>query len=705
MAVVNTTFYKKIEQSRKASIYEKLEAVRDLKVEELNNWLDEMSKRISLIASHDGIRLVEETYGGKDPLQNEAILDSARDILNRYNKQYKTFLEILLINPHNGKIIVSTDKKNEGSDRLDDVYFTGALKGNGLFIKDIHKMNAISDTCMSFSVPVFNQTGTKSIAAILVTRIDLGISLYKLMLQRTGMGLTGETLIVNKDSIAMNELRWHDDAPMKLEIKSKSAYEASHGNTGIIETKDYRAEKVLAAYTYIPRTGWGFVAKQDIKEVFGSIYQIRNWAIIIGTFNIIGIILVGLFISRSISRPIKLLQKGSQIVGGGHLDYKIGGDEKDEIGELSRTFDQMTSNLRNATPQRDELEREITERKQAEKSLSESEERYRLQFNETLDAILISDAETGILVDCNQAATELVGREKSEMIGKHQNKFYPLGRESEVENSGILRQGEKGKKGEHLFAKIQHSDGKIKDVSIKANLFELNGKKYLQGIFRDITEYRKIEKALVEIEEYERHRLGYELHDGLGQLLAGISFKSRFLEDSLKERNVQEAEDAARITSLIDEAKEQVRLLARGKSPMEMDSEGFLNAFERLTENVEKNYNVTCLFQHEKTFTIYNKTAALHLYRIAQETITNIAKYGNPAHIRICISKESDIIEMTIEDDGSGISALSDSSKMGLKIMKYRAEIIGSSLEINVNSEGGVLLKCLFTDRPVGDKK
>jgi hypothetical protein len=96
------------------------------------------------------------------------------------------------------------------------------------------------------------------------------------------MGKTGETLIINRDLVVLNELRWHQDAPLNLRIKAKSALEAVSGKTGIVETEDYRGEMVLAAYTYIPRTDWGFVAKQDIKEVYAPIYQLRKWTFSIG---------------------------------------------------------------------------------------------------------------------------------------------------------------------------------------------------------------------------------------------------------------------------------------------------------------------------------------------------------------------------------------------------------------------------------------
>jgi PAS domain S-box-containing protein len=135
-----------------------------------------------------------------------------------------------------------------------------------------------------------------------------------------------------------------------------------------------------------------------------------------------------------------------------------------------------------------------------EEVLRESEEKYRKQFEEALDAIFLADADTGIILDCNRAATELVGREKSELIGKHQRILHPP-EKIKGEFSTTFKQHLKEKEGRVLETQVITKNGEIKDVAIKANLFELQGKKMLQGIFRDITERKKTEKAIRESQQ------------------------------------------------------------------------------------------------------------------------------------------------------------------------------------------------------------
>lgn len=163
--------------------------------------------------------------------------------------------------------------------------------------------------------------------------------------------------------------------------------------------------------------------------------------------------------------------------------------------------------LASVTVQRDEkgnflrtegIIRDVTERKQAEKRLMESEEKYRTLFNEAMDAIFVADAETGMILDCNQAAMELVGRTKSELIGKHQRILHPETESKNKRFSNTFQQHTREKQGQVLETQVITKNEEIKEVAIKGNIVELKGRKVLQGIFRDISEQKKAERTTLE---------------------------------------------------------------------------------------------------------------------------------------------------------------------------------------------------------------
>ena len=162
---------------------------------------------------------------------------------------------------------------------------------------------------------------------------------------------------------------------------------------------------------------------------------------------------------------------------------------------------------------------DITEHKRDQEALKESEEKYRTQFEEALDAIFIADLETGTLLDCNQAGAELVGREKSELIGNPQRILHPP-EEVEGELSRTFKEHLNEKKGQALETKVITKDGKTRDVSIKANILQLKGKKVLQGTFRDISDQKRAEE---EKEKLQIQLQRAEKMEAVGTLAGGVA--------------------------------------------------------------------------------------------------------------------------------------------------------------------------------------
>ncbi|MHB9050192.1 MAG: PAS domain S-box protein [Pirellulales bacterium] len=139
--------------------------------------------------------------------------------------------------------------------------------------------------------------------------------------------------------------------------------------------------------------------------------------------------------------------------------------------------------------------RDTTERKQAEETLREREEWYRTLFVEALDGICLVDAKTGLIIDCNQALTALVGRDKAELIGQSQTVLHPPAEDSGPFSS-TFKQHLGDRAGEILDTQVVNRTGEIKEVAIRARILDLAGKQVMQGLFRDITDRKRAEEQL-----------------------------------------------------------------------------------------------------------------------------------------------------------------------------------------------------------------
>jgi PAS domain S-box-containing protein len=162
-------------------------------------------------------------------------------------------------------------------------------------------------------------------------------------------------------------------------------------------------------------------------------------------------------------------------------------------------FHDVTLRKENARRLKEYSERMEALVKEKVKEIQDREEKYRKLFDESLDAIFVADVETGIIVDCNPAASTLVGREKSELVGQHQSIFTPH-EQMDGEFARVFKQHLKDQTNT-LETQIVRKTGEIRDVTVRDSIFELNGKKLMQGTIRDNTEEKLFEQRLKEAEK------------------------------------------------------------------------------------------------------------------------------------------------------------------------------------------------------------
>jgi signal transduction histidine kinase len=200
------------------------------------------------------------------------------------------------------------------------------------------------------------------------------------------------------------------------------------------------------------------------------------------------------------------------------------------------------------------------------------------------------------------------------------------------------------------------------------------------------------ERKLLSISEETQQRIGRELHDDLGQHLMGVAFMSQVLSQKLKDAKREEMQDAAKITALVNEAMSRTRLLAHGLYPAELNEKGLCRMMEKFAGYVEGIYRIDCDFFCQSGCRVDDPETAINLFRITQEAVTNAVKHGHAQHISLSVSSSaSGQITLEILDDGCGIAdeKVADGSGLGMRTMRYRAELIGALLEVAARDNGG----------------
>ena len=212
-----------------------------------------------------------------------------------------------------------------------------------------------------------------------------------------------------------------------------------------------------------------------------------------------------------------------------------------------------------------------------------------------------------------------------------------------------------------------------------------------------VVERQRLQEGYSEAVWEQQRVIAQELHDGLGQELTGLGFLSQSLSDLLKDP--EEARRASRLTEGLRRALDQIRGLAKGVSPVAPESDGLMSALQQLSESTASVYGVPCRFECPNAVNVENNAVAVHLYRIAQESVTNAAKHGKPGAITITLKNTEEGVVLSVADNGSGIAAGNgNGTGSGLRIMRYRANTIGASLRIEPVPGGGTCVTCILAD-------
>jgi two-component system, LuxR family, sensor kinase FixL len=347
------------------------------------------------------------------------------------------------------------------------------------------------------------------------------------------------------------------------------------------------------------------------------------------------------------------------------------------------------------------------QREEARSALRDREARLRAILETAVEGIITID-ERGIIESFNKSAEIIFGYKAREVIGRNVSVLMPSPHR-EDHNSYINNYRRTG------HAKIigigrevvgRRKDGTNFPMDLSVSEVRLAGRCIFTGFVRDITDRKRLEKEILEISEREQRRIGHDLHDGLCQHLAGIELMSQVLERKLAGRSKVGAAKIGEISNNVRDAISHTRSLARGLSPVTLESEGLMSALQELASNTRNIFRVACSFNCDGIVEVHDHAAATNLFRIAQEAVSNAIKHGRAKQISIDLERNGGRITLQVSDNGVGFPAKSlYENGMGLRIMQSRVGMIGGTLAFGRTTGGGVTLTCSAPDTPPQHKE
>ena len=344
---------------------------------------------------------------------------------------------------------------------------------------------------------------------------------------------------------------------------------------------------------------------------------------------------------------------------------------------------------------------DITERKKSEQALRESEERLKVLFESAPDAIYLIDSE-GRFVDGNKAAEDLIGLEKSEVIGKSLAELglLPAGQLSKAQTN--LRKVAAGKLSGPNEYTLKRQDGSHISVEVRTFPVKIEGRLLTLGIARDITEHKRTEKKLLEhqaklkslasrlslVEERERYRLATDLHDQISQSLVISKIK---LDQLSKSSDSEEFNKSLKdISNCLGQVIDDTRALTFDLSYPILYELGFEAAVaEWLNDQIQVKHGIETEFVDDGHKKPLDDDIRVLLFRNVRELLINVVKHAQPKKVKVSISRIKDNIRVSVEDDGIGfdpVEVMSMSAKraeFGLFSVRERLEQLGGLIEID----------------------
>ena len=350
-----------------------------------------------------------------------------------------------------------------------------------------------------------------------------------------------------------------------------------------------------------------------------------------------------------------------------------------------------------------ELAAEITGRRRVENALRESEQRYSTLI-ETANDVIFSLAPDGRIVALNRAFEKITGWPRSVWLGKS---FTPLIHPDEMAIAverfyGVLQ----GKPPEVWQYRVRRANGQYIVGEFTLSRETKDGKAIgVFGIGRDITERKQAEEALknlsrkiLQAQEEERRRISRELHDEVGQSLTAISVGLATLRNNGAAKSGNFSRTIAGTQCLLEGTMETVHRFARELRPAMLDELGLLPALRSHVKNFSEHTGLRVHLNADSTAERLNSEQKIAVFRIAQESLTNVAKHARASRVTISLHPANDGICLEIADNGKSFragpgSAAKQKQRLGLLGMQERVRLVNGQFSVRPEPGRGTTVR------------
>ena len=607
----------------------------------------------------------------------------------------------------NGMVLASAYPMMEPANQTNRAFFRRVLATRAFAIGDFPDGQAAGKSTVNFGLPVFDATG--QVQAVVFATLDLDwVSDYESALPAqlpkgatwTEVDRNGKILVRYPSPEKWIGRPFPEPSLLKTVFSEDRGVVETMSSNGIPSYHAFAAmhsqlvpDEAVTILSSIPKQVLFAAADRRLTENLAGLGIAAGFAFMLGWIGSYLLVL----------RPVRTLVKSSTRLATGDLSARTGlAHRGDELGQLTRTFDQMAQ----------ALEHREAERQSVDYALKASENRYRRLFETAQDGILILNADTGQIDDVNPFLTDMLGYSREQLLG---NKLWEIGPFKDTKASkASFRELQREAYVRYEDLPLETSAGQPINVEFVSNVYQVNGDKVVQCNIRDITKRKQAEakrkeyslklqvlsRRLVEAQETERRNIARELHDEIGQALTVIQLN---LQAMLQSPGTAALTPRLNETlAVVERVLEQVQDISLDLRPSILDDLGLEPALRWYTDRQAALIGLKVEFHADRLEQRLDPMIETECFRVAQEALTNVVRHAQAKVVTVELRQKDEQLHLRVHDDGIGFEVAAVREKavrgasLGLLSMEERAALAGGGLEFNSVSGRGTEVHAWF---------